>query len=153
MSVTGLLASHVCQRLFRLGRPETRHVTVERGIEVPLGGGVVLRADRWAPEPLPAAAPVMLFLTPYDRGGFQNAISRMVAERGFQALAVSSRGTFGSTAGPFAPVTHDAGDGLAVSTGSAPRTGIRARSCSRVRATSATRNGRLRRAPGTTSSR
>lgn len=114
MSVKNSLTSRAYQRFFGLGTPETRDVNVERDIAVPVGDGVVLRADRWTPNPLPPGTPVMLFLTPYDRGGFQNALSRMVAERGFQVLVVSSRGGFGSTGGPFDPVTHDAEDGLAV---------------------------------------
>jgi putative CocE/NonD family hydrolase len=89
-------------------------VLVERDIPIPLEDGVVLRADHWMPERADGPLPTVLIRTPYARGGFWAWVCRSYAERGFQTLIVSSRGTFGSSGGPFQAMRYEHDDGLAV---------------------------------------
>jgi putative CocE/NonD family hydrolase len=94
-----------------LPRPETRDVVVERDLEVPMDDGVVLLADRYAPRVGPPR-PTVLVRSPYGRRGvFGLLYGRLFAERGFQAVVQSVRGTFGS-GGEFNPFDERA-DGLA----------------------------------------
>src|SRR5262245_30756058 len=74
--------------------------------------GVVLLADRWAPSGGGAGLPVALLRTPYGRRGLVGtAMTRPLAERGFQVVIQSTRGTFGS-GGAFDPFMDDRSDGL-----------------------------------------
>jgi putative CocE/NonD family hydrolase len=106
--------SHLVQRVLRLGPPLTRDLAVTRDLRVPMPDGAVLLADRWAPraetgEALPAA----LLRTPYGRRGLlATGVARPLAERGFQVLVQSCRGTFGS-GGVFDPMRREREDGLA----------------------------------------
>ncbi len=110
------LASYVYQRLFGLQSPSTRRVAVEQDVPIRMPDGVVLRADRWMPESVEVTAdlPVVLIRTPYTRKGVWAGVCRSYAERGFQAVIVSSRGTFGSGGGPFVAMKYEHDDGLAV---------------------------------------
>jgi uncharacterized protein len=84
---------------------------VQRDLEVPMPDGVVLLADRYAPRTGPAR-PTVLVRSPYGRRGvFGLLYGRLFAERGFQAVVQSVRGTFGS-GGEFNPFDERA-DGLA----------------------------------------
>ncbi|MFC7625253.1 CocE/NonD family hydrolase [Microlunatus sp. GCM10028923] len=80
-----------------LGLPPVRSpkIMVERGLEIPAGDGVTLLADRYYPVADPRA-PLLLFRTPYGRGSANVLISRLYAERGYQVLIQSLRGTDGS---------------------------------------------------------
>jgi len=72
--------------------------------------GVVLRADHW--EPRLAGAPTILVRTPYGRAGAVGLLSgRILAERGYQVLVQSCRGTFDS-GGIWDPMRHERADGL-----------------------------------------
>jgi uncharacterized protein len=95
------------------GLPPVRHrrVSVERDLRIAMPDGVVLRADRWFPSREPAA-PILLHLTPY---GPQSLLGRLCAERGYQAVIVRGRGTFGS-GGEWQPFRHDTADGRTVMT-------------------------------------
>ena len=96
--------------LFKLPRPETRDVDVERDLAVPIRDGTVLRADRWYPKVSDAARrPVLLSRTPYGRhrDGFTG---RLFAERGYQVVVASCRGTF-DAGGEFEPFRSEADDG------------------------------------------
>jgi uncharacterized protein len=95
----------------RLPRPEVTRVLVERDLEVKMSDGETLLADRWyAPETVPSA-PIVLLRSPYGRRqiGF---VGRLFAERGYQCVIQSCRGTFGS-GGVFDPFRHERVDGLA----------------------------------------
>jgi len=106
------LSSHVIQRLLRLPPPSTRDLVVERDLRVPMRDGTVLVADRWAPRGAAGGLPTALLRTPYGRTGVIAAqLVRPVAERGFQVLIQSTRGTFGS-GGAFDPLRHEREDGL-----------------------------------------
>jgi uncharacterized protein len=105
------LTSEIFGRRLRLPRPETRDLLVERDLEVPMDDGMVLLADRYAPREWPRR-PTVLVRSPYGRRGvFGLLYGRLLAERGFQAVIQSVRGTFGS-GGEFNPFDERA-DGLA----------------------------------------
>ncbi|WP_063045188.1 CocE/NonD family hydrolase [Nocardia pseudovaccinii] len=104
--------SHLTQRLQHLPPPLTRDIGVERGLRVPMRDGAVLLADRWAPRTGRAGLPTALVRCPYGRTGtVAELAARPLAERGFQVLMQSTRGTFGST-GSFDPFRCEREDGL-----------------------------------------
>nr|WP_232794334.1 MULTISPECIES: CocE/NonD family hydrolase [Pseudofrankia] len=75
--------------------------------------GVELLADRWAPRAGGESLPIALLRSPYGRRGIVgSAMARPLAERGFQVLIQSVRGTFGS-GGVFDPLRQERDDGLA----------------------------------------
>jgi len=77
--------------------------------------GTVLLADRWAPRAWDTSntLPTVLYRSPYGRRGmFGLMLGRSMAERGFQVLIQSARGTFGS-GGVFDPMRQEREDGLA----------------------------------------
>ncbi|WP_405952917.1 CocE/NonD family hydrolase [Streptomyces prunicolor] len=106
------LSSHLTQHLLRLPPPATRDLTVERDLRVPMRDGAVLLADRWTPSSGSAGLPTALIRIPYGRTGLIAAqLARPLAERGFQVLIQSTRGTFGS-GGDFDPLRREREDGL-----------------------------------------
>ena len=107
------LISHLVQRQLGLDPPLTRDLIIERGLPVPMPDGTVLLADRWAPRTGGARLPVALARTPYGRGALMTeGPVRPLAERGFQVILQSVRGTFGS-GGVFEPMRNEREDGLA----------------------------------------
>jgi putative CocE/NonD family hydrolase len=79
-----------------------------------MADGVVLLADRWVAASRAGASappPIVLLRSPYGRRqlGF---VGRLFAERGYQAVIQSTRGTFGS-GGEFEPFRHEQEDGAA----------------------------------------
>jgi len=83
--------------------------------------GVVLLADRYAARPpagrqadeVESRPPTVLIRSPYGRTGVWGlAYGRSLAERGFQVIVQSVRGTFGS-GGQFTPMRDERDDGLA----------------------------------------
>ena len=107
------LVSHLVQRLTRLGPPLTRDVIVERDLQVPMPDGVVLLANRLAPKAGGDGLPVALLRSPYGRGELiAMGMARPLAERGFQVIMQSVRGTSGS-GGVFEPMRNERADGLA----------------------------------------
>jgi len=107
------LMSHLIQRQLGLDPPLTRDLVSERDLPVPMPDGTVLLADRWAPRTGGDKLPVALVRSPYGRGALINAGPvRPLAERGFQVVLQSVRGTFGS-GGVFEPMRSEREDGLA----------------------------------------
>ncbi len=96
-----------------LGLPPVRtpRIRVERDLEIPADDGVTLLADRYFPADQDRA-PLLLFRTPYGRASANAWISRLYAERGYQVLIQSLRGTAGS-GGTFDGFTMDRTDGPA----------------------------------------
>ncbi len=97
----------------RLGLPvpETRDVVVDRDVGIPMDDGTVLLANRYAPRD-GSPRPTILVRSPYGRGALFGLIyGRLFAERGFQSVVQSVRGTFGS-GGDFEPFNETA-DGMA----------------------------------------
>ncbi|MEM3162443.1 MAG: CocE/NonD family hydrolase, partial [Candidatus Bathyarchaeia archaeon] len=106
----------IISRLFgwflKLPSAETYTVHVERDIKVVMSDGAVLLADRYYPRK-GGKRPVLLVRSPYGRRGFFGLFfGRILAERGFQVLIQSCRGTFGS-GGMFDPFRQEQAEGLA----------------------------------------
>jgi uncharacterized protein len=107
------IASRFFERALKLPPAPNRAVRVERDLRVPMDDGVELLADRYHPDG-DGRAPLVLVRSPYGRRGVWGLMfGRVLAERGFQALIQSCRGTFGSggVLDPFGADEHD--DGLA----------------------------------------
>ncbi|MGH9122836.1 MAG: CocE/NonD family hydrolase, partial [Acidimicrobiales bacterium] len=88
-------------------------MAVERDLAVEMSDGTRLLADRWYPVaggPFPHPPPLVLVRTPYGRWRLR-IIGRLLAERGYQALLQSCRGTFGS-GGEWDPFHQEASDGV-----------------------------------------
>lgn len=110
------ILSEIAGRSLRLPRAQTRDLLVERDLAATMDDGVVLLADRYLPRAAAAPGarqpPTVLVRTPYGRRGFFGFVyGRLIAERGFQVVVQSVRGTFGS-GGVFRPFDERA-DGLA----------------------------------------
>ncbi|WP_086668067.1 CocE/NonD family hydrolase [Lentzea kentuckyensis] len=107
------LTSRLLERLLELPPPLTRDVVVEKDLRVPMPDGGELLADRWAPRAGGDSLPIALIRTPYGRRGLPiNLLTRTLAERGFQVVTQSARGTFGS-GGTFEAFRNERADGLA----------------------------------------
>jgi putative CocE/NonD family hydrolase len=107
------IASRFFERAMKLPPAPNRAVEVERDLRIPMPDGVQLLADRYVPGGA-GRPPLVLVRSPYGRRGIWGVLfGRLLAERGFQVLIQSCRGTFGSggTLDPFGPDEHD--DGLA----------------------------------------
>jgi putative CocE/NonD family hydrolase len=96
----------------RLIEPRTLDVICERDLRATMDDGVVLLADRWVASDTAAnAQPTVVVRSPYGRRQFVGLLlGRLLAERGFQVVVQSVRGTFGS-GGEFDPFNERA-DGL-----------------------------------------
>jgi putative CocE/NonD family hydrolase len=105
------LVSHLLERVAHLPPPQTRAISVRRNIEIRMPDGVTLLADRYRARH-DGTQPVILMRSPYGRDGIQAFAARAFAERGFQVVVQSCRGTFGS-GGEFNAYRDEAGDGLA----------------------------------------
>ena len=110
------LVSRFLERSMKLPPAHTREVTITRDLRVPMRDGVVLLADHYVPrdgEPASAASlPTVLVRSPYGKGGIHSLLyGRPFAERGYQVLIQSCRGTEGS-GGTFDPFRQEAADGL-----------------------------------------
>jgi putative CocE/NonD family hydrolase len=105
------LFSRALSRLFKLPPADTHAIVVARGLQVPMRDGTVLLADRYY-APQRSNAPTVLVRSPYGRSGIWALLfARPFAERGFQALIQSCRGTFGSE-GTFNAFRDEERDGL-----------------------------------------
>ncbi len=105
------LTSTMVGRLLKLPPAQTREVVIERNLRVPMRDGVTLLANHYAPRG-GELRPTILVRSPYGRAGFWGTLyGRPFAERGFQVLIQSCRGTFGS-GGTFDPFRHERDDGL-----------------------------------------
>ena len=103
--------SRLAARLVKLPPPETTNISVERDLAAKMPDGTVLLADRWYPTDLSDGRPTMLIRTPYGRT-LMGPLGRLYAERGYQVVIQSCRGTFGSD-GDLVPVRHEQDDGHA----------------------------------------
>lgn len=105
------LMSRLVGRFAKLPPAKTHAVIVERDLKIPMPDGVVLLANRYAPRGS-ERLPTILVRCPYGRGSFFGLLyGRLFAERGFQVLVQSTRGTFGS-GGVFDPYGNEHDDGL-----------------------------------------
>lgn len=91
---------------------ETHAVVIRRDIQIPMPDGVILLADHYASRTGPKL-PTLLIRSPYGRRGFFGALMALpYAERGYQVLVQSCRGTAGS-GGQFVYARDEHDDGLA----------------------------------------
>ncbi|MEV4508722.1 CocE/NonD family hydrolase [Dactylosporangium sp. NPDC049525] len=97
-------------RLLKLPPALTGRVRTTKGIPVRMRDGVILRADHYGPA-LDAELPTVLVRTPYGRGAPTSLLCRAVAQRGFNVLIQSCRGT-GDSGGTFEPLLQEREDGL-----------------------------------------
>jgi putative CocE/NonD family hydrolase len=106
------LVSRAVGRLAGLPAPRTDGVGHQADLPVAMPDGVVLLADRWYPQPPPGTPPPTILLrSPYGRAAFA-LVARLFAERGYQVVVQSCRGTFGS-GGAWEPFRHERADGRA----------------------------------------
>jgi putative CocE/NonD family hydrolase len=98
-------------RLLKLAPAQTTDVSFERDLAAKMPDGVVLLADRWFPTRPPDGLPTMLIRSPYGRR-IMGPLGRLYAERGYQVVIQSCRGTFGSE-GEFLPMRNEQADGQA----------------------------------------
>jgi putative CocE/NonD family hydrolase len=105
------LASRLFARLLKLPPADTHDVLIDRDLQVQAPDGVVLLADRHYPRG-GSKLPTILVRSPYGRRGVFGALFAPYAERGFQVLLQSCRGTFGS-GGRLDPFADERADGLA----------------------------------------
>ncbi len=103
--------SRVAASVVRLPPPQTTAVSVERGLTAKMPDGVELLADRWYPTHPSGGLATVLIRTPYGRS-VMGPLGRLYAERGYQVIVQSCRGTFGS-GGEFVPVRNEQADGRA----------------------------------------
>ncbi len=97
------LFSRLMGRIAKLPPAETFDVITEHDLNVPMPDGAILLANRYAPRGV-EKPPLILVRSCYGRVGLLGLLyGRIFAERGFQVLIQSTRGTFGST-GPFEPL-------------------------------------------------
>ncbi|HEX3607973.1 MAG TPA: CocE/NonD family hydrolase [Candidatus Dormibacteraeota bacterium] len=105
------VASRLVARLADLPPARTHRIAVDRGLRVPMPDGAALLADRLYPRDA-ATRHIVLIRTPYGRGRYLTPVTRAIAERGYQVVVQSTRGTFGS-GGVFDPFRDEAADGMA----------------------------------------
>ena len=104
-------ATRVLRRALGLPAPRSERVTRVRDVAVPLPDGTVLRHDHYRPAGV-TRGPVVLVRSPYGRGSVVGLVlGRVVAERGWQVVVQSVRGTGGS-GGRLEPF-DEADDGVA----------------------------------------
>jgi putative CocE/NonD family hydrolase len=104
--------SRLISRLMHLPPVQTKDITITRDIPIAMPDGVILFADHYAPRG-DSQLPTLLVRSPYGRKGFIAALMVLpYAERGYQVLIQSCRGTAGS-GGEFRYARHEHDDGLA----------------------------------------
>jgi len=106
------LQSRIVERIWHLPPAVTRRIAVSRGLRIPTPDGVELLADVYQPRRVPGA-PTVLIRTPYGRRGMVSRLTcRTFAERGYNVVVATCRGTDGA-GGVFDPFLDDRKDGLA----------------------------------------
>jgi putative CocE/NonD family hydrolase len=108
--VTVTVVSRILGRLAHLPPAEHTEVEVEHDLPMTTADGAVLLADRLCPVGVEATTlPVVLLRSPYGRRQL-GPIGRLIAERGYQVVIQSCRGSFGSQ-GTWEPFRNEAADG------------------------------------------
>jgi putative CocE/NonD family hydrolase len=104
-------ASRALARLIGLRPADTEEVGVERDLPMSADGDATLLSDHWFPTggtPL-SDVPIVLLRSPYGRRQL-GPVARLFAERGYQVVIQSCRGTFGSGGG-WEPFRNEQADG------------------------------------------
>ncbi len=103
------IGSRILARLWHLPAPCTRDIVEHRDIRVSMSDGVALLTDRYYP-PGGENLPAILIRSPYGRDHQFRDLALIFAERGFQVLLQSCRGTGGSGGSP-RPLFQEEQDG------------------------------------------
>jgi putative CocE/NonD family hydrolase len=104
------VASRLAAMVGKLPPAHTHAVSVERDLAVPMADGAALLTDRWYPNsPGVNGLPIILVRSPYGRRQL-GIVGRIFAERGYQVVIQSCRGTFGS-GGRWEPFRNERADG------------------------------------------
>lgn len=104
------ILTRIIARLAKLPPAQTYDIRVERDLHVPMADGVLLLTDHYAPQGQDKL-PTILIRSPYGRDA-GNLLGPIFAERGYQVVVQSTRGTFGS-GGKFDPFGDEKDDGVA----------------------------------------
>ena len=86
------LLSAAAARALGLPPPTTPRFHIERDVRLRAGDGVELLTDLDRPRPV-EPRPAVLICTPYGRTGAWGLFARAFAERGYQVVIQSCRGT------------------------------------------------------------
>jgi putative CocE/NonD family hydrolase len=106
------LGLRVLSRL--MGLPPATHPHLDRQHDIPatMPDGTVLLADRWFPRGQDGTLPTLLMRSPYGRRGVMTFEAPLLAQRGYNVVIQSTRGTHGS-GGEFDAFVHERSDGAA----------------------------------------
>jgi len=105
------ILSRIISKLFKLPPALTHDILKIEDIEIPMRDGVVLLADRFIPRRI-QDPPLLLCRSSYGRKSFWGILfGEIFAERGYQVLIQSCRGTMGS-GGVLNPNAQEHADGL-----------------------------------------
>jgi putative CocE/NonD family hydrolase len=102
--------ARVVSRAFRLPPPTHRRVARQYDLPLTLSDGTVLLANRWYPEGHETGLPTLLMRSPYGRSGLMTFEAELFAERGYNVIVQSVRGTHGS-GGRFDAFANEMSDG------------------------------------------
>ena len=105
------IGSRILAHLWHLPAAYTRDIIEHHDLRVPMSDGVELLTDRYYPRH-GENLPVILIRSPYGRGDQFQDLALIFAERGFQVLLQSCRGTGGS-GGSLRPMFQEEQDGAA----------------------------------------
>ncbi len=105
------IMSRLIARMYHLPPAETYDIAVERSLRIPMSDRVELGADRYYPRQSPDR-PTILVRTPYGRRNYGMSMGYPLAERGFQVVIQSCRGTDDS-GGEVSAFRGERQDGLA----------------------------------------
>src|SRR5690348_96669 len=106
------LTSWYYGKRLKLPPPQTTAIKVEKDLKIEMDDGAILLADHYIPVSSDGGKlPTVLLRSPYGRAG--NLLAQLYAERGYQVLIQSTRGTAGSGGGEFVFARHEHSDGLA----------------------------------------
>lgn len=116
--------SRLISLLMHLPPAHTHDIKITSDIQIPMPDGVILLADHYVPRG-GSKFPTLLVRSPYGRKGLLNALMVLpYAERGYQVLVQSCRGTAGSGAS-FAMLAMNTTMDWLPSHGSSSRSGFR----------------------------
>lgn len=103
------IGSRILAYLWDLPKPDVRDIVEHRDLGVAMSDGVELATDRYHPRH-GENLPVILIRSPYGREAQFRDLALVLAERGFQVILQSCRGTGGS-GGAMCPSFQEAQDG------------------------------------------
>lgn len=103
--------SRLIAKMYKLPPAETYNIAIDKALEASMQDGVILRADRYYSRD-GKRLPTLLIRTPYGRSRLGTIWGYIFAERGFQVLIQSCRGTDDSE-GEISPFRGEGEDGLA----------------------------------------